>query len=236
MRNTIFSIFTTIFFIAALQPIAAQNDMNNEQVVFSEDWESGTIDKTKWATYGSPVPRIVSSFKGYSNVFDNNGDSWHGSGALTVNPIRLPSGEVTISADIYVDFSNLGGCWADARIGVTESSNPTILNEGFSGGHAIYFQLSAVGDACWAAPANKRRKAWLGGGIRDATGKWEGAGSHIIDGSNYVNGWHKLSIVIDASNRVSFYVDKTLLWKSTGTLNPNVRSGKKLVLGDRFLR
>ena len=233
MRNTIISIFTTIFFITALQPIAAQNNMNNEQVIFSEDWESGTIDTAEWVTYGSPLPKIVNSFKGYSNVFDNNGDGWYGSGALTVNPIRLPSGEVTISADIYVDFSNLGGCWADARIGVTEASNPTILNEGFSGGYAIYLQLSAVGDACWAAPANQRRKAWFGGGMRDATGNWEGISGGTIDGSNYVNGWHKLSIVIDASNRVSFYVDKTLLWQSTGTLNPNVRSGKKLVLGDR---
>ena len=208
-------------------------DLTNEQVIFSEDWESGAIDTAKWIKYGSPLPRIVNSFKGYSNVFDNNGDPNHASGALTVNPIHLPSGEVTISADVYVEFSNLSGCWATARIGLTEESNPTTSNTGFSGGHAIYFELSAVGDACWAAPADRRRKAWFGGSMRDATGNREGTGGVSIDGSNYVNGWHKLRIVIDASNRVSFYVDNTLLWQSTGTLDPNVRSGKKLDLGER---
>ena len=213
-------------------PPVPQENVNG-RVLFSEDWESGTIDTAKWVKYGSPLPRIVNSFKGYSNVFDNNGDPNHASGALTVNPIHLSSGEVTISADVYVDFSSLSGCWATARIGLTEESNPTTSNTGFSGGHAIYFELSAVGDACWAAPADRRRKAWFGGSMRDATGNREGTGGVTIDGSNYVNGWHKLRIVIDASNRVSFYVDNTLLWQSTGTLDPNVRSGKKLDLGER---
>ena len=205
----------------------------NGDVIFSEDWGRGTIDRAKWVEYGSPRPRIVRSFDGYTNVFDNNGDSVHGSGAFTVNPIHLPPGEVTISADVYVDFSDLSGCWATARIGLTEESNPTTSNTGFSGGHAIYFELAAVGDACWAAPADRRRKAWFAGSMRDATGNREGTGGVTIDGSNYVNGWHKLRIVIDASNRVSFYVDNTLLWRSTGTLDPNVRSGRRLDLGER---
>jgi hypothetical protein len=30
------------------------------QTVFSEDWESGSVDPTKWVVYGSPSSAIVS--------------------------------------------------------------------------------------------------------------------------------------------------------------------------------
>ena len=201
--------------------------------VFREAWDSGEIDPGKWDEYGRPRPRIVESLEGRSNVFDNNGDGSHDSGAVTVDGIELGAGAATISADVYVDFSNRSGCWAGAAIGLTKEAAVQTSAIGFSGGHGIWFTLDAMGDVCSTAPAEHRRRAWFNGGMLDADGNWERVAPYTVGGDDYVDGWHELRIVIDASNRVSFHADGTLLWRSTGTLDPALRSSRRLALGRR---
>ena len=207
-----------------------ESGANRSVQVFEESWDGGAIDPGRWDEYGQPRPRIVEALQGGSNVFDNNGDGNHGSGAVTARGIDLGSGAATIAADVYVDFSDPAGCWADAAIGLTRDAEARTSATGF-GAQGIWLALKARGDACAGTPAEHRRRAWFFGGMLDADGNWERMTPYTVGGDDYVDAWHRLRIVVDASNRVSFHVDGTLLWQSTGTLDPALRSGRRLALG-----
>ena len=201
--------------------------------VFAEDWTRGAIDRSKWVTYGSPRPRIVGSFKGYPQVFDNNGDPNYESGAVSIKPLYLGAEWVTIEADVYLNFSNPRGCWTGAMIGLTADANvtPSMLERGT--GYGLSFTFHAEGDACWATPSEYQRKAWFSGGITDADGSWEKVPAFGVEGTAYANRWSRLRIVINPSNRVSLHMDDKRLWMSAGTLHPALRSGRMLFLGHR---
>jgi hypothetical protein len=68
------------------------------QTVFSEDWESGSVDPTKWVAYGSPSSAIVSP--GYDSIFclDPEGDSDCPSGVYSVQTFSLQNTMLTFVA------------------------------------------------------------------------------------------------------------------------------------------
>ncbi len=201
--------------------------------VFEESWDGGAIDPAKWVEYGQPRPLIVRWHEGRYNVFDNNGDENHGSGAVTAEGLELGSGEATISADVYVDFYNPAGCWADAEIGLTRDADVQTSVTGVSGGDGIAFTLAVEGAACGDTPSEHRRRAWFRGGMVDADGSWERMEPYTMNGDDHVGGWHEMRIVVDASNHVSFHINGAMLWRSAGPLDPALRSGRKLKLGAR---
>ncbi len=82
--------------------------------VFFDDFASGT---QKWTLYGDPAPAWVAGAYGRTGLFDNNGDSWADSGAVSAQTFDLSRG-FTIASDVYVTFPNLGGCWNGPSIGV----------------------------------------------------------------------------------------------------------------------
>ena len=212
---------------------STRREVSLRRGVFMEDWARGTIDQSRWVTYGSPSPRIVRGPGGSPGVFDNNGDPNYDSGAVSVRALDLGTEWVSIEADVFLSFSNPSGCWASVQIGLTADPDvsPSSLERGSS--HGLKFNLHAEGDACWATPSEYRRRAWFSGGIIRPDGSWEGMPAFGVEGTTYANHWWRLRIVIDTENRVSLDMDDKRLWTSSGTLDPALRSGRKLILGNR---
>ena len=202
------------------------------RAVFREDWGAGALDPFRWVTFGSPTSRIVRFFQGRSDVFDNNGDPNYESGAVTVDTFDLGAEWVSIEADVYLDYWNAGGCWAGAMIGLADpDASPSRLDR-FKGVD-LYFTLHAEGDACWATPPEHRRRVWFSGAFSRLDGSRERIPPFSVEGSEYANRWARMRIAIHPDDRVSLYMDDEWLWTSVGALDPALRWGRRLILGNR---
>lgn len=218
--------------------------------VITSFYDDFSGDLSKWSLFGSPQSGIVSSVHGRSGVFDNNGDANNSSGAISKNLINCGAG-CAIESDVYLDFSNLSGCWAAASIGKTRTAyaNGSGYSEYISNfGDGAYFAIAADGDACWMTPASYRRHAdfWLGIYAEDGTmeispaagtnlpSDWYGVDwTTIIQADSFANGWHTMKILINADRIVKFYIDNNLIWQPTKKIHPSVLQSTNLVLGAR---
>ncbi|TFH64735.1 MAG: hypothetical protein E4G91_04885, partial [Candidatus Zixiibacteriota bacterium] len=69
-----------------------------------------------WTVYGTPSPQRLALVHDSTGVFDNNGAATDNSGAISIRTFGL-SGGFTIQSDVYLDFSDTNGCYAEAAIG-----------------------------------------------------------------------------------------------------------------------
>jgi len=189
------------------------------QIIFYEDFSNGLSD---WIVFGSPLPRIV-DVHGKSSVFDNNGDSVCESGAISNATIDI-SGGVQICADIYLDVYDLSGCWATINISLT---NGELTPPGGACGGSDYkrwtlISFEMIGDACWVWEPSLRRHCYF-----------RMAGIDPILGDSYVNGWHKLRVIIRPDAYVEAYVDNYYLGKSGVPIDAEYLDNPHIYLGDR---
>ncbi|MBK9440054.1 MAG: hypothetical protein IPN53_01605 [Comamonadaceae bacterium] len=197
--------------------------------LLTETWESGSINSSVWTSYGSPAPGVVAAIGGRSGfIFDNNGDLSYDSGVFSVQPLSLSAGS-SIEADIYLDFSNLAGCWAQVSFALSDSTAPVAsVNPNWGG---FYWSIGAHGDAC-ASPANLNRKSWFSFGVMPAGGTWESS-NDAINADSYARGWHKARVDFQADGRVTFSIDGIALWTSTQPMDSKFLTGRRLILGSR---
>ena len=201
-------------------------------LLFEDTFDSG-LDN--WVPFGSPSPRVLASVEGRNGVFDNNGDSWCDSGVVSKDTFSFPNG-FTMESDVFVRVTNKAGCWDAAVIGLTKENapywdHPNCPGEGYYTGLA--FSIVYVGDACWAAPPEKRRHAYFRIGLYTEDGTGEGPGSYAINADDYINGWHNLKIVVGEDRFVSFYCDDNLIYKSKKRIHEDILLDKKIYLGQR---
>ncbi|MFN3740594.1 MAG: hypothetical protein ACK4TF_07990 [Thermodesulfovibrionales bacterium] len=144
------------------------------------------------------------------------------------------NGGCTIEADVFVEFSNLSGCWAAASIGITKTAYPED-GSGYTGEYpdGAFMSISSDGDACWMTPSNLRRHAYFWLGIYAEDGTKEYLPNWSINADKYVNGWHTLRIVINSDRTVKFYADNDLIWQPSKKIHPTVLEGRNIVLGSR---
>lgn len=177
-----------------------------------------------WTVYGSPAPEQLASAQGRTGVFDNNGDATYKSGAISVQTFGL-SGGFTIESDVYLDFSDTNGCYAEAAIGI---ANPTV--QGWGGYDPyIYFSISGMGHSCGTIAASLRGHAYFFGSFATASGAetfypTEGSPTTFL-ADEYDNGWHKLKIVVNASSQIRFYMDAVLIYTGTQSVSSTIATG-----------
>jgi hypothetical protein len=197
----------------------------SQTIVFSDNFS----DLSKWTLYGSPLPLNPATAKGRTGIFDNNGDSNYNSGAISKNTFLFAKNTKIVS-EVYLDFSDLSGCWNSASIGIANTEYKSW------GGYDPYlsFSLTANGDACWASPANTRRHAVFYAGYLSTTGQVNFGSDMLTVADNYMNKWVKLTIEIDDNGVPAFYADNALIFKGTQPLATAVTSAQlPLWLGDR---
>jgi hypothetical protein len=204
-----------------------------QTTLFEDDFSE--LNLNKWTLFGSPSPRVLASLEGRNGVFDNNGDGWCDSGAVSKDAFSYPKG-FTMESDIYVSVTNNAGCWDAAVIGLTKENtpymdHPNCPGEGYYTG--LKFGIFYTGDACWATPQEKRRHAYFDISLLTEDGSGEGPGSYAINADDYIDGWHNLKIVVGEDRIVSFYCDDKLIYKSERRINEDILRDKKIFLGQR---
>jgi hypothetical protein len=141
-------------------------------IVFEDDFSE--LNLNKWIPFGSPSPRVLTLVEGRNGVFDNNGDGWCNSGIVSKDNFSFPNG-FTIESDIYLEVTNVAGCWNSPVIGLTRQNKPTgegvCPSESYSMG--VIFGIEYDGDVCWGTPEEKRRHAYFNIGLYTEDGTWE---------------------------------------------------------------
>ena len=199
--------------------------------VFEDDFSEFNLDT--WIPFGSPSPRVLPSAEGRDGVFDNNGDGWCNSGAVSKKNFSFPNG-FTMESDMFLRVTDVTGCWNDAIIGITRQNTPT--GEGVCPSESyplgVYIGIFYTGDACWATPVEKRRHAYFRAALYAEDGTSESVG-YDLSADDYINGWHNYKIVVGSDRYVKFYVDGDLIYASKKKLHPDVLNKKKIFLGVR---
>jgi len=189
-------------------------------IILSENFSQGF---SNWTLFGSPSPKIVSSFKNHSYVFDNNGDSWCDSGIFSNTSFDLQPG-IEIDADIYLEVNNYNGCWNTIRIALTKGVPQT---SGSCVGESYYyynlFIFNMEGQACWADNPNLYNHSYI---------QLPPDFKRIL-ADKYVNGWHHLKIVINSDYTETVYIDNTKIGTSSSPIPEDYRSNVKLMLAGR---
>ena len=216
-------LFAFLFLLAA--PVQAQQ-FGPQQVsamptatslIFSEDF-SDSLDE-KWVPFGSPQGRVVSGVGNPAPAFDNNGDASWDSGAYTSQTFDYSNG-LEIAADMYVP-SAPNGCWVSGSFGVAQQSSVT----GQSYDLAVEFRYNYNGSLC-----NSNTDATLWAIVRTADGDVESIREDFL--SDYLDAWHRYRIVIRPDQRVEFYVDDSLIYRTERQIDP-AYTNRPLVLGRR---
>ena len=186
-------------------------------LIFSEDFSDGLDGK--WVPFGSPQGRVVSGVGNPAPAFDNNGDANWDSGAYTSQTFDYSNG-LEIAADMYVP-SAPNGCWVSGSFGVAQQSSVT----GQSYDLAVEFRYNYNGSLC-----NSNTDATLWAIVRTADGDVESIRDDFL--SDYLDAWHRYRIVIRPDQRVEFYVDDSLIYRTERQIDP-AYTNRPLVLGRR---
>ncbi len=186
-----------------------------------------------WTLFGDPLPQYISSIFGQDGIFDNNGDPNNNSGGISNQTFNLSSGFV-LESNVYLDFSDINGCWAGASVGI---ANPTYQSSW--GGYEPYLTvgIQANGYACWGSPVPTQGHTIFYGDYIIDGGGWETIGDLSVAPiyiDQYANGWHTMKIEVDQNRMPKFYVDNVLLYTGTQPIASSVFSeNRKIIIGDR---
>jgi hypothetical protein len=182
--------------------------------IFSEDWESG-IDSSKWKSWGSPLPSIMSGEgRNGSQAFDPQGDANWQSGVTSYQNFDLSSLPT-------LDFWALGNStqlyWQNLQVGWSTTTaaayTGTEGQPGFAGGW-IYLGID-----------NSKEFIRYQVGTEYFDEDW-------ID-AEHNNLWMKYSIVTNPDGTYSFYRDEQLRWTSTETITLSDYTNQALVFHGR---
>ena len=199
-------------------------------IVFEDDF--GELNFNNWIPFGSPSPHVLASVEGRIGVFDNNGDANCNSGVVSKDNFSFPNGFI-MESDVYLNVTNVAGCWNSPVIGLTRQNKPTGVgvcpSEDYPMG--VIFGTEYDGDACWATPPEKRRHAYFIIGLYTEEGTWESVS--WLNADDYTDAWHNFKIAVGSDRIVKFYVDNDLIYTSEKRINETVLQEKKIFLGLR---
>lgn len=211
-------------FVTAVVPASAV------LTLLSESWGNASLSSGLWASFGTPMPRVVATIGNRRDVLDSNGGTAAASGVVSTAPLDLSQGAM-IEVDVFVDLKGLSDCWAGPSFGLTQSNLP--------GGEALapalggfYWSIEAGGSACLAVPPERRGTAWFSFGVLTANGTWE-INNQMINANAYEAGWHRARVSIGPNGRASFSINRKPLWTPRQAIDLAYLRASKLVVGRR---
>ncbi|HLO32604.1 MAG TPA: cellulase family glycosylhydrolase [Anaerolineales bacterium] len=166
--------------------------------LFSENWDTGTIDPTKWTLWGNPQPSLYSG-QGVDGSYavDNNGDGSYPSGLFVSTSFNL--------AQVRVEFwlrgnGPLGGLWSGNDVGFTLCT-PAVNHE-TCGNWLVFIQASAETNFVTYHAYTQQGHEYF----RETWGP-------------LANEWHKYGFTIAPNGSVSFYRDELLQFTTISTID-----------------
>lgn len=167
-----------------------------EEIIFSNDFQSGTIGE-QWTFFGDPISIIIRDQGNPAPCFCNNGDSMYGSGICTKETFSIHNGLV-VQCDMFINC-HPRGAWIDTRLQMCDADQ---VVGGQEPPPFIGMSFSFMGELDWSAP---HLQGVLGQHI---------AGQKIpmlIHMNQWLDGWHTFKIEISPEGMCSFSIDDSLL-------------------------
>ena len=174
-------------------------------VLFTEDWESGSINSSKWVKAGSPESNIVKEGHKGSYSVNNNGDSWCLSGLYTKKNFSLKNG---LKTTFWLKANGKGSHMGNQAGFTTTDQNTSkyCYNEELRG-KLIYVRMRCT-DPTQIQYIIKPDSI---------------SGKSIPNKSVnfYDNKWHKFEIDISSDGEIKFYKDGPLAYAPSQKIDVN---------------
>jgi hypothetical protein len=173
--------------------------------------------------FGNPRPTIVKAH-GENDVFDNMGDEWCESGAITNQIFDFSNGGV-ISAGVYLEVDDVSGCWVEDIIGLSNGQlydSGDCANDGMQ--RWVTGDFGMYGYACWTTPGTYQGHSYIGAA---------GLNVYNFNADKYTNGWHILKSVIESNGLVKVYIDDVYVGESDKAISETLLKNAHVYIGGR---
>lgn len=196
---------------------------------FPAVWADTFENLDGWISFGDPSPCWLSEFEGRRGVFDNNGDDWYDSGAISKQRFDFSSGFV-IESEIYLDLTSMDGFWACAVAGVADAQ-PADWG-GY--GPTLFFGLWGV----WNEDDGTRHGALCASYPTEIGTETFWDPLDTPDGRTVGDGlagrWVTLTIVVSPDGFPMFLADGVVFYEGTEPVSSTLRSpARRLYAGSR---
>ena len=177
-----------------------------EGVLFSEDWESGQIDTSKWKIWGYPAPTIVSGGNSIGNyALTSNGDASYESGVTSLQSFEVRP-RLTVSAKVFVQAPGTDVWSKRSWHGLALSSRPP----------AEWGDSNGAGDSLIGPFINLRGNTPTDTGLAVTTP----SGGKEYASAPYLDKWTTIAFTFNADGSVTYCVnDQVLHTTSAGWIN-----------------
>jgi hypothetical protein len=197
---------------------------------WKEDFSSQSCLKEHWNFFGSQKPNWIGTNFERFGLYDNNGTPPWGNCAVSKNVIGDGRGYI-LESEVYINLTNPSGTCICPSIGVTKILNPTpfINNQPVESG--IMMRMKYLGAEIGNVPPWARHHTWLQIEALLEDGSIATPGEYAIPVDDFVNGWHKMKIIIPKNRFASFYLDNQLVWQTPKQIHKSLIYNKNLLLG-----
>lgn len=221
-----------------LQNSALRSTNNVNPLTFLKNWTddfaSASAFQQNW-TLSGPEPKWVANGFGRTGLFDNNGQLPNGSYAVSKTKVGDKFG-YSVESDVYINIIDKRGAFICPQLGVTRF--PNVESEPLNTAAGISMKLAYIGTDIEGVPAELQNHVYVimealtsSDGSHSPEGFMVSSGDYTFRADNASNGWHRMKIEIDATNKVSFYLDGQLVWSPAQRVHPSMLSGKNILLG-----
>ena len=172
--------------------------------LFTENWETGVIDNSKWNSWGYPVPNISSpSHKQGNYSLDPNGDSAYLSGLISVQTFSPVAG-LELSIDAYIQSATQ---WSELEFGF---SNTTTIDT-----TPQYFEYSYSSLYIDADTQGFGHNRWSY--FNNSNGAASSGSDPLINAelpNTTFNGWHNYKFTFTDDQTIQISIDNSITYES----------------------
>lgn len=182
------------------------------ELLYSENWESGSIDAADWTKWGYPDSVLQSGGNVIGNhSLDPNGDSSYLSGLVSTNTLTLSAG-LRLSVDAYIEAAS---SWSELSFGLANTTAVTPTNVHLTHLAAITIDADTQGSA---SPPEDNYKFYT---------KFQGSGGSqtvypsVASGltpTSVFDGWHSYTYDFMQNGSAQVLVDDVLAFETAAGL------------------
>jgi hypothetical protein len=193
-----------------------------------EDFATANSLDLRWNLYGNPLPVWIPYAAHRSGLFENNGRLPYGSRAVSKTIIGNGKG-YTIEAEVFIDVINSEVKGISPEIGVTRELVQNAVDRVIQPG--ISMKLAYVGMGLSTTDPDTRNKTYVQADALLQNGTVATSRNYELRGSTLGDGWHRMKIVVNASRKVSFYLDGQFIWSPPDPIDASLLRDKNVILG-----
>ena len=169
--------------------------------LYSEDWESGSIDAADWTKWGSPDPVLQSGGNAMGNYsLDPNGDHYYLSGLVSTSTLPLSAG-LRLSVDAYIEAAS---SWSELSFGLANTTAVTPTNVHLS--HLAMITIDADTQGSASPPENNYKFYTKFQGSGGSQTVYPSASSGLTPTSVF-DGWHSYAFDFKQNGSAQVLVD-----------------------------